>query len=185
MTAYPAVATTGHRSLTDSQTTWLRHELDRVLAKLRDTPGATDAASGMAIGADTEFGWSALHAGLKLHAHVPFPQQPDAWNPAQQAEYRRLLDRCASRTEYGSSFNVGWYFKRNDGLLNFAEDGGGLLVAVWDPAQRDKSGTFDTVRKAAVRRLPVVHVDVAALVTHGPGCSCVMSLVAADEPTLF
>ncbi len=135
MTAYPAVSVTGHRSLTDSQMAWLGPELDRILHKLRDEHGTTDAHTGMAIGADTDFGWSALNARLKLHAHVPFPQQV-----------------------------------------------AGVLAAVWDPAQRGKSGTFDTVRKAAVRGLPVIHLDVAALRTHGPGCSCVVALV---EPTLF
>ena len=59
--------------------TWPRPEVDRVLFKLVREHGTTDAATGMAIGADTDFEWSALNAGLKLHAHVPFPQQPDRW----------------------------------------------------------------------------------------------------------
>jgi uncharacterized phage-like protein YoqJ len=134
----------------------------------------------MAIGADQDFGWAALNARLRLHAHIPFPQQPDKWTRDQQESYRRLLERCTTRKVYGPRFDVGLFFARNDGLLDVAD----VLVAVWDPKQREKSGTFDTVRKAAVRRLPVVHVDVAALVTHGPGCSCVTSLAPAD-PTLF
>lgn len=176
-----AVSVTGHRDLTDAQMAWLRPELDRVLHKLVREHGTTDAHTGMAIGADTDFGWSALNARLALHAHVPFPQQPNKWPREQQDSYRRLLERCTTRKVYGSYYDVGLFFARNDGLLD-AIDPGGVLVAVWDPRQRGKSGTFDTVRKAAERGLPVIHVDVAALATHGPGCSCVAQLAA---PTLF
>lgn len=178
MTAYPTVSVTGHRSLTDSQTSWLRAELDRVLAKLA-AAGTTDAASGMAIGADLLFAKAALDAGLRLHAHIPFPEQASVWPPVLQDEYRRLLARCETRTVYGPSFAARWFFARNDGLLDFAA--GGVLVAVWDG--RRTGGTFDTVRKAAERGLPVVHVDPVAMgKAHGPGCSCVLSLV---KPTLF
>jgi hypothetical protein len=172
---WTSVSTTGHRDLTDSQMAWLRPELDRVLVKLA-AAGTTDAASGMAIGADLEFAKAALAAGLRLHAHIPFPEQASMWPPDQQDEYRRLLDLCATRKIYGPSYAVGWLFARNDGLLAVAD----VLVAVW--GGRRAGGTFDTVRKAAHRGLPVIHVDVAALRTHGPGCSCVTALV---EPTLF
>ena len=175
---YERVSVTGHRSLTDSQTTWLRLEFGRVLAKLA-AGGTTNAATGMALGADTEFGWAALHAGPKLHAHIPFPEQPARWTRPQQDEYRRLLDRCETRTVYGPSFAIGWLFARNDGLLEVAD----ALVAVWDG--RREGGTFDTVRKAARRGLPVIHFDVARLQVHGPGCSCVAQMATPDEPTLF
>lgn len=183
---WAGVAATGHRDLTGAQLAWLRPELDRVLLKLAREHGTTDAATGAALGSDTEFGWSALFAKLTLHAHVPFPDQHKRWPPAQQDEYRRLLDRCATRTVYGPSYNVKWLFVRNDGLLNFAEDHAGVLLAVWDPAVR-KGGTFDTVRKAATRGLPVVHLNPAAMtMAHGPGCSCVAALAPAepDQPAL-
>lgn len=176
MTAlYPAVAATGHRALTAAQLAWLRPELDRVLLKLAAEHGTTDAATGCALGADQEFGWSALFAKLTLHAHIPFPQQATKWPADDQAAYRRLLERCATKTVYGPSYDVGLLFARNDGLLDFAEERAGIVVAVWNTAQR-KGGTFDTVRKAAARGLPVIHLDVARLQVHGPGCSCVAEL---------
>lgn len=129
----------------------------------------------MARNSDRQFGWSALFAGMDLHAHIPFPQQAARWPADDQAAYRRLLERCATKTVQGPSYDVGLLFARNDGLLDFAEERSGAVVAVWDPAQR-KGGTFDTVRKAAARGLPVIHLDLARLETHGPGCSCVEAL---------
>jgi hypothetical protein len=103
---WAACSATGHRGLSVDQLAWLRPELDRVLLKLVREHGCTDAATGMALNSDQEFGWSALHAKLTLHAHVPFPQQPDRWTREQQAEYRRLLGQCATRTVYGPSFDM-------------------------------------------------------------------------------
>lgn len=176
---YPAVAATGHRSLTDEQMKWLRPELDRVNLKLAAKHGCTDAATGMALCADQDFGWSALFATMRLHAMIPFPEQADRWSPEEQDSYRRLLERCTTRTVFGPSCAVKWLFVRNDGLLDFAA--GGVLVAVWDG--RRAGGTFDTVRKAANRGLPVIHLDPVAMgKAHGPGCSHVLGMV---EATLF
>ncbi len=176
MTEYPSVSVTGHRDLSDAQMAWLRPELDRILHKLRDEHQTTDAHSGLALAADQDFAWSALNARLRVHAHVPFPQQPDRWSREQQESYRRLLERCTSVKVYGRYYDVGLLFARNDGLLDVAD----VVVAVWDG--RRTGGTFDTVRKAASRGLSVIHVDVARLETHGPGCSCVAKLAS---PTLF
>lgn len=175
MTAWTAVSVTGHRDLTDAQVAWLRPELDRVNLKLVEY-GCTDAATGMAIGADLDFGWSALFAGMHLHAHIPFPEQAARWPTEDQDAYRRLLERCTTRTVYGPSYAVKWLFVRNDGLLDFVEERAGVVVAVWDPAQR-RGGTFDTVRKAVRRGLRLIHLDPVAMRVHGPGCSCVGKLL--------
>ncbi|GAA2347477.1 hypothetical protein [Dactylosporangium salmoneum] len=174
MTNWTAVSVTGHRDLTDAQLAWLRPELDRVLAKLRDEHGTTDAATGVALGSDIEFGWAALHANLQLHAHIPFPQQPDRWPYPDREIYRRMLDRCTSKTAYGPTYDPRWFFARNQGLVDFAAERGGVMVAIWDPRRRD-GGTFDAVKRAA-SVLPVIHFDLERLQVHGPGCSCVESL---------
>jgi hypothetical protein len=180
---WPAASVTGHRDLSDAQMSWLRPELDRVNLKLVADHGTTDAATGMALKADQDFGWSALFAKMRLHAMIPFPEQPDGWSPEEQASYRRLLEQCTTKTVFGPSYAVKWLFVRNDGLLDFTAERGGAVVAVWDG--RREGGTFDTVRKAARRGLPVIHLDVAGLRTHGPGCSCVTRLAVAGEPKLF
>lgn len=179
MTNWAAASVTGHRELTAAQLAWLRPELDRVNLKLASEHGTTDAATGMARGTDLEFGWSALFAKMRLHAHVPFPEQPDRWPPSDQDAYRRLLERCTSRTVYGPNYDVKWLFVRNDGLLDFAADG--VLLAVWDPRQH-KGGTYDTVKKAARRGLSIVHFDVQRLQVHGPGCSCVSAVMPTASP---
>lgn len=186
MTIWTAVSVTGHRDLTATQLAWLRPELDRVNLKLVAEHGTTDAATGMARCSDLDFGWSALFAKMRVHAHVPYPQQPNGpdWMAGDRDSYARLLERCTTRTVYGSAPNVGLLFARNDGLLNFIEDKGGVLVSVWDG--RRTGGTFDTVRKAAVRGLPVIHLDPAAMGrAHGPGCSHVAELAPPAEAMLF
>jgi hypothetical protein len=182
MTTWPAVSVTGHRALSDVQLTWLRPELDRVLRKLRGEHGTIDTAYGAALGADTEFGWTALHAGLNLHAHIPFPEQADRWPYADREIYRNLLDRCTTRHTYGPSFDVRWFGVRNQGLVDFAAERGGVMVAIWSPSRRS-GGTFDALKRAA-GVVPVIHFDVARLQVHGPGCSCVASLTPV-EPALF
>lgn len=182
MSEYAHVSVTGHRDLSDEQMKWLRPELDRVNLKLVSEHGCTDAATGMALKADQDFGWSALFAKMRLHAMIPFPSQPDPWSPEEQASYRRLLERCTTRTVFGPSYAEKWYFVRNDGLLDFAAEG--VIVAVWDG--RRTGGTFDTVRKAARRGLPVIHLDPIAMgKAHGPGCSHVLGLAKTDDPALF
>jgi hypothetical protein len=180
MTTWPAVSVTGHRALSDAQLAWLRPELDRVLAKLADENGTTDAGCGMALGSDTEFGWAALHAGLALHAHIPFPEQADCWPYADREIYRNLLDRCATRHTYGPSYDRRWFGVRNQGLVDFAAERGGVMVAIWAPSRRS-GGTFDALKRAA-GVVPTIHFDLDRLQVHGPGCSCLVGLV---PPTLF
>ncbi|MER7280552.1 hypothetical protein ABT369_39545 [Dactylosporangium sp. NPDC000244] len=181
---FPAVSVTGHRDLSDVQLAWLRTELDRVNLRLVHEFGTADAATGMARGTDLDFGWSALFAGMAVHAHIPYPQQPNGrdWTDADRDSYRRLLERCTSKREYGRAPDVGLLFARNDGLLDFAAERSGVIVAVWDG--RRKGGTYDTVKKAAKRGLPVIHFDIARLQVHGPGCSCVKRLRKADQKPL-
>jgi hypothetical protein len=181
---YPTVSCTGHRDLTADQLAWLRPELDRVNLKLFAEHGTTDAATGMARNSDLEFGWSALFAGMRLRALIPYPQQPYGrdWTDADRDSYRRLLARCDSRHTLGTQPAVGLLFARNDGLLDFTAERSGVLVAVWDG--RPMGGTYDTVRKAAVRGLPVIHLDPVRMGrAHGPGCSCVEAL--KPQATLF
>jgi hypothetical protein len=174
MTVWPACSITGHRDLSDVQMSWLRPELDRVLAKLRDEHGTTAAHYGAALGADTEFAWAALHAALELHAHVPFPEQADRWPYADREIYRNLLGRCATRHPYGPSFDVRWFGVRNQGLVDFAAERGGVMLAIWSPSRRS-GGTFDALQRAA-GVVPVIHFDLDRLQVHGPGCSCVLGL---------
>jgi hypothetical protein len=76
---WPTVMVAGHRPqhLHPNVRPWIRAELDRLAVKLRIEHGTTVGISGMAAGADLWWADAVVRAGLHLHAHVPFPQQPD------------------------------------------------------------------------------------------------------------
>lgn len=78
----------------------MRAELARLAVKLHDHHGTTDGVSGMALGADQWWAASVLDAGMRLHAHVPFPQQPDKWPAEDRAEWE---PRQSGRPIYDSA----------------------------------------------------------------------------------
>ena len=167
MTIWPTVSATGHRSqhLSPTVAEWIRPELDRVAAKLRDEYGTRVGISGMATGVDQWWARSVLRAGLELWAYVPFPQQPDVWDDEDRAEWADLL-RQATRVRYfgdladvANSANrrrkaVMLLHARNGGMLEDAD----AVVAVHRPSKAD-GGTANAVKKAKRLGLPIVHVD--------------------------
>ncbi len=156
------VMVTGHRPqhLHPNARPWVRAELDRLAVKLRDGHGATVGISGMAIGADLWWADASVRAGLLLHAHVPFPQQPDKWRDEDKVEWRRLLGLAVSTTTYGSGYDVRLLHKRNDGMIAACS----LAVAVHDP-RKTEGGTASAVRKLIGLDIPVIHVNPEARMT--------------------
>lgn len=162
MSVWPTVMVTGHRPqhLNPDARPWVRSELQRLAGKLRDEHGTTAGVSGMAVGADLWWAASVLDAGIRLHAHIPFPQQPNKWAPEDRAEWERLC-RAAAETEiYGSRYDVRTLHARNDGMLDETETAGGAVVAVLLPGKVN-GGTASAVEKATSRRLPIIHVNPA------------------------
>jgi uncharacterized phage-like protein YoqJ len=160
MTGQPTwrtVAATGHRPqhlLGFSETDWVRAELARVAVKLRDEHGMTCGISGMAIGTDLWWAAAVVDAGLKLSAHIPFPQQPDRWRQADREEWVRLRYVADQHTLYGTDYDVRLLRARNDGMLAEAD----AVVAVWKPS-KTSGGTASAVRKAQAMGLPIVHLN--------------------------
>lgn len=156
MTTWPVVAATGHRPqhLSPDAREWIRPELDRVAAKLRDEHGTRVGISGMAIGVDQWWARSVLRAGLELWAYVPFPQQPDPWDDEDRAEWADLIKRAAGVKTFGQSYSVKLLHARNDGMLADAD----AVVAV-HRAAKTTGGTASAVKKATRRRLPIIHLD--------------------------
>lgn len=159
MTAWPAVSATGHRPqhLAPAAREWVRGEMGRIAAKLRDHHGMTVGISGMALGADMWWAACLVDAGVDLWAHVPFPQQADPWRPADRDEWNRLLRVAKKLTTYGGYYDVKTLHARNDGMLKASA----AVVAVHDPA-KTSGGTASAVRKATAAGLPIIHVDPAA-----------------------
>ncbi|HLL69101.1 MAG TPA: hypothetical protein VK453_25800 [Micromonosporaceae bacterium] len=179
---HPVVAATGHRRLPPDSLPWLKAELRRVAAKLRDEHGTTVGISGMALGADMEWADAVLAAGLDLHAYVPFEGQELLWPPKAQERWQNLIAKAAvvrvlADAPAGHREAVRLLHARNDAMLQASV----AVVAVWSPDER-AGGTFSAVKKATRRGLPVVHLDPVALVVHGPGCRCVATL--AVQPAL-
>ncbi len=160
--AWPTVMVTGHRPqhLHPDVRSWVRTELDRLAIKLRDGYGTTTGISGMAIGADQWWASSVLSAGLRLEAHVPFPQQPDKWRAEDRAEWSRLLGLASSTVTYGTDYDVRILHQRNDGMIKASD----AAIAVFDPA-KITGGTASAVRKLSALGFPVIHVDPVARMT--------------------
>ena len=117
----------------------------------------------LALGGDLAWGEATVAAGLRLHAHVPYPQQPERWATAQRARWRALVNQADATTVYDdldqadgprSRLATRLLHARNDGMLDRAV----VLVAIWTP-QRPRGGTWSAVRKAHKRGLPIVWLD--------------------------
>ncbi|GAA0494937.1 hypothetical protein Ade02nite_19460 [Paractinoplanes deccanensis] len=147
---------TGHRiqHLTPDMRPWVRAELARLAVKLRDEHGMTAGICGMAIGADLWWADAVVRAGLRLEAHVPFPQQPNKWRDEDRAEWSRLLGLAAQTVTYGDGYDVRLLHRRNEGMIRACS----AAVAVFD-TRKSAGGTASAVRKLIRAGVPVVHVD--------------------------
>lgn len=156
MTTWPTVMVTGHRPqhLHPSARPWVRSELERLTLKFRDEYGTTTGISGMAIGADLWWADAVVKAGLKLWAHIPFPQQPDKWQQADRDEWERLCRVAWRLKTYGGYYDVRTLHERNAGMVEAAD----AAVAVWDP-RKTTGGTASAIGKLIAAGLPIVHVN--------------------------
>jgi len=166
---WPVAMRTGHRALPGPQARWAWRTLRAVAKTLHRDHGVREAICGMALGADQEWAFAAHAAGMALAAYIPFPQQPDPWNPRQQADwriFRRLahrervfgdLDSVDRRDRKGMAARL--CRERNSGMATDTAAAGGVCVVVWDG--RQAGGTWDAVQKVRRRDLPVMWLDVA------------------------
>nr|WP_221374377.1 DUF1273 domain-containing protein [Actinoplanes polyasparticus] len=162
MAAWPTVMVTGHRPqhLAPADRPWVRSELNRLAVKLRAEHGTQVGVSGMAIGSDLWWTDSVDRAGLKLWAHIPFPQQPDKWQPADRVEWERLCRVADKVKTYGGYYDVRTLHARNDGMIEVSA----AAIAVWLPG-KTSGGTASAVRKLDGAGVPIIHVDPAARTT--------------------
>lgn len=169
---WPVVAATGHRPqhLTPTQQAWVRAKLRAATTWLRDQHGTKTAISGMALGVDTWWAHAALHAGITLHAYVPFPEQTERWPRPDRDVWAALLG-FATHVEYAGELGtltddarrkeaVRLLHRRNDMMLDDAT----AVIAVLDPARR--GGTYSAVLKAVRRGLPGVYLNPATMTVH-------------------
>ena len=152
---WPTVMVTGHRPkhLTPAGQDWARAELNRLAGKLRDGHGMTTGISGMSLGTDLWWADAVVRAGLRLHAHLPFPQQPAKWRPEDQAEWWRLLGLATKTLTYGTGYDVGLLHARNRGMIHASSQ----TVAVW--VYGKAGGTRDALDYAVGRGRRPIWVD--------------------------
>ncbi|HEY6115300.1 MAG TPA: DUF1273 domain-containing protein [Candidatus Dormibacteraeota bacterium] len=153
--------------------------------KLRDEHSTQVGVSGMALGADTWWAEAVNEAGLKLWAHIPFPQQADRWRQDDVHAWNNYLRRAWKLTTYGGYYDVRFLHARNAGMVDVAD----AAIAVWCPS-KTTGGTAGAVRLLATKGIPVVHVNPEAWTTtlrrsdaSMPG-TAPASTLAAEQPAL-
>lgn len=163
---YGRVMVTGHRPqfIAPDGQHWARLELERIAIKLRDQHGMQVGISGMALGADTWWGYATLFAWVDLWAFIPFPQQPDRWAPADVAAWQELRSRAKHEVVIANEYSVQALHARNEAMLLNAD----LVVAVWDPA-KTTGGTASCVQKAQREGLPIIHLNPVTMTTTARG----------------
>lgn len=140
---WPVVCATGHREVVNGAEPWVRAELGRCAAWLREH-GTRTAISGMARGVDVWWADAALTAGLDLWAAIPFEGQAARWPAATRREWERILALAARVRIVGevpadtppkkrSGLVNGLLHQRNDVMLDRAA----AVVAVWERGKLD------------------------------------------------
>jgi uncharacterized phage-like protein YoqJ len=148
------VAVTGHRPNklgNDYQyTSQFTYNLRDKFIELLKEFGATEAISGMALGVDQIFAYSALIARVPLIAAIPFDGQEKVWPPKSQQRYRELLASAAHREYISTSkhYTKDVMQKRNVWMVDQLVDTPGKLIAVWNGST---GGTYNCVNYASSR----------------------------------
>lgn len=167
---------TGHRpkGIPTASLPWLS-EMTRDRAAWLRRHGFTVGISGMADGFDLIWADAILTAGMRLWAAVPFPEQPERFpNPADRAEWRRLIDQAERVKVFGTlegltgdargrrANQLLWV--RNAGIITPAD----FLIYCWDPRRRAHCGTFNALNLARTssRLRGALHLDPISLTTR-------------------
>lgn len=166
---WPVVCATGHREVPAGTEPWVRAELGRCAAWLREQ-GTRYAISGMARGVDLWWAQAALDADLALCAAIPFAEQTDPWSKPDRAEWQRIR-ALATREHIVGELPAGVGPRQRSAAVNralharndFMLDRSTAVVAVWERGKLD-GGTHSALVKAARRRMPGVWLDPAAQV---------------------
>lgn len=157
---WPIVCGSGPRpqNMTDDQRDYAREKIPLGVKFLIERCGTTDFLSGMAIGVDMWLAEAVLTMGARLHAHIPYEDQPGRWSKPDQRRWAELRAAAASEVVYHTAPANWALFKRNEGMLTAAD----ALLLTWDPARREHSGTWQMVqlsRPGSHLHRPGLHID--------------------------
>lgn len=157
---WPIVTATAHRpeKIAHDARRWAWDKIDACVRWLYDECGTRTFICGMARGGDLRFGAAAVKAGMSLWCYLPCEEQTKPWiDPGEIAEWWRLRqagDKSHERI-VADRYSAAAMYQRNEWMLQDAD----AVICLWDPAQRDHSGTFGAVRRAHDLRLPGMHID--------------------------
>jgi hypothetical protein len=156
MTAWEVVSGTGHRPhhMSAVAGSWLHRETQRIAHKLAVENGTEVGVSGMALGFDLWWAAAVVDAGMKLWAHVPFPQQPDPWKSWDRDEWQRLLGLASEVTYYGDHYEVKYLHMRNDGMREASK-----AVVAGYREMKTSGGTASAFERAWDAGLPIIHME--------------------------
>lgn len=171
------VALTRHRpsklggyNLNTEAYTKLKEDLKQYLRFQLKTNDVVVGHTGMALGADTIWGLALLEtkqqfpSRIKIHAEIPFMEQPNAWyNNVDKNRWNQIREAADAESIYESNFAQLMAEKgnkiagkilndRNIGMVDHAD----ILLAIHDGS---KSGTKNAIDYARSKNKPIVNID--------------------------
>ena len=161
------IALTGHRPQKlagyDLNTPFYKKMHAKLVSIIEDTikshPGAIIwIHSGMALGADTVWGFAAKTAMekhpdiVKFHAEIPVMTQPDKWfKQIDKDRWQTLYELADDKTIYAEVYSPVVLQERNVGMIDHAD----ALIAIWDGS---KGGTANAVKYARTKDIPTLYL---------------------------
>ncbi len=115
-----------------------------------------EVISGMAQGWDQAVAHAAVALGIPFRAYLPGPWQPDAWPPAAQEQYRRLLAQAATvrLCTQSTRYEAGAMQVRNMHMVNDAD----MMLALWSGAPGGTANAIDYATRGKAVPTPVVNL---------------------------
>lgn len=149
------IAATGHRpNKLGGYGDDVRKRLRTVARNYLGLSLASEVVSGMALGWDWAFAEAAIQLGIPFVAAVPFYGQQDAWPPAYQAHYAKLLKRA--RRVHNVTGDCGYtpraMHDRNEWMVDYSH----RVCALWDGSKY--GGTASCLRYARHMGRPIDNV---------------------------
>ncbi len=161
------LAATGHRNLAEyADKTWLAENLIKAVRWAYEETGTRVALSGLGLGFDMDFAEAALDVGMRLWVAIAFEGQASPfWSRPDRARFDRLRAAAERERVIGAipatltgrarsgAVNKALH-DRNIATLDFSH----AVLTDWEPG-RFAGGTANTLREAAKRGTPGIHLD--------------------------
>lgn len=137
----------------------LQDTLMSIIKKALQTYDTVWVHTGLALGADTIWGFAGLQAAhqfpqrVKLHAEVPLLTQAAHWpNLKDRQNWQTLINHASAETIYGKTYYPALMQKRNQGMIDHCDQ----LIAIWDGSS---GGTANAVHYAQTINKPIIYFN--------------------------